>query len=256
MNSYLSGTVVKLPISFTDNDGNELQVTAAQYKIIDQNGETIKELDSFDVTEAELTIDAIYNTLQPLNLDSITVDSMHSVQIDHLRILEFQLVLDDGNTIPFDLVYLIKPRERLITGLNSFQTLNQAKLTALSIPLTEMFLEESNDMIVSAMIEAKSRICSLSLTDYNLQEIPPTKFNELPEQLKSALRKAQVAEANVIIGGGDPVEVAMSKGLKSQTIGETHETYIGGKQINSAISNAALRYLGGYVTLNKKLVRA
>lgn len=256
MNNYLSGTTVKLPVLFVDNDGNELQVTEATYRIVDQNGIEIKPTTNFVVSDAEVIVEAKYNQVATLNLAEITLENMDAVQIDHLRVLEFDLINDVGNTTPFSVSYLLSPRERLVEGLNSFQSLNFSKLTALSIPHTETFMTATNETVVAAMVEAKTRICSLNFLDYDLQQILPVDYLKLPEKLKAALKKAQVAEANVILGGGDPVEAAINQGLKSQTIGETHESYIGSKQISTTVNKATLRYLGGYISSSKKIARA
>ncbi|MDR8273745.1 hypothetical protein FPK74_20910, partial [Acinetobacter baumannii] len=96
------------------------------------------------------------------------------IEIDHLRILQFDLINRDGNTYAFDVSYLISPRERLIVGLNSFQTLNQAKLTALTMPETEVFLTEGEVRKVAALIEARQRICTLNIPSVNLRATTPS----------------------------------------------------------------------------------
>ncbi|ATI40445.1 MULTISPECIES: hypothetical protein [Acinetobacter calcoaceticus/baumannii complex] len=255
MNYYLAGTSVSLPINFVDDDGNPLEVTQGSYRIVDQNGVEIKPKAEFDVAQTKVTVEAEYNQIPALNPMEIKVEDMDSIEIDHLRILQFDLINRDGNTYAFDVSYLISPRERLIVGLNSFQTLNQAKLTALTMPETEVFLTEGEVRKVAALIEARQRICTLNIPSVNLRATTPSAYQKLSEQFKAALRKAQVAEANAILGGGDPIELALAQGLKSKTIGETHESYIGGRQLRLAVSKATLRYLSGFVSTSKVIAR-
>lgn len=255
MNYYLAGTAVTLPINFVDADGNPLQVSEGSYRIVDQDGVEIKGTTQFDIAQNKVIIEAEHNTITPIDLANVTVENMDSILIDQMRVLEFDLVDGEGNTFAYNVSYLISPRERLIIGLNSFQNLNQAKLAAMMIPETEAFLAESDVRVVAALIEARLRICTLSFRDVDLQNTVPLEYLKLPEQLKAALRKAQVAEANAILGGGDPIELAMNQGLQSKTIGETHESYFGGKQIKMAVSKAALRYLGSFVSTSKVIAR-
>ncbi|WP_354734423.1 hypothetical protein [Acinetobacter nosocomialis] len=256
MNYYLAGTAVTLPVNFIDADGNPLQVSEGAYRIVDQDGTEIKAATSFDITQSKVIVEAQFNTIQPIDLTKITAENMDAIQIDQMRVLEFDLVDSDGNSFAYNVSYMITPRERLIVGLNSFQNLNQAKLTAMTIPETDAFLAESDVRIVAALTEARLRICTLNIRDFNLQTTTPLEYQKLPEPLKAALRKAQVAEANAILGGGDPIELAMNQGLQSKTIGETHESYFSGKQIKLTVSKAALRYLGSFVSTSKVIARA
>lgn len=123
------------------------------------------------------------------------------------------------------------------------------------MPETEVFLTEGEVRKVAALIEARQRICTLNIPSVNLRATTPSAYPKLSEQFKAALRKAQVAEANAILGGGDPIELALAQGLKSKTIGETHESYIGGRQLRLAVSKATLRYLSGFVSTSKVIAR-
>lgn len=257
MNSYLSGTTVKLAVSFLDDDGNDISIIEAKYRIIDENGLLIKPYAAFETSEAEVTIAPEFNTLEPIDYDAISADQKDSVLIDRLRVLEFDLTTEDGNVIPYDITYTISPRERLITGINSFQTLNQSKLLALTIPDAETFLNEPTNKVIPALIEAQLRISMLNFTECDLSQLKPKDFEiKLTGKFKTALRKAQIAEANSILGGGDQIENAINQGLKSKTIGETHESYLGGKPLNLMVSKSALKYLSGFIKSNKSITRS
>lgn len=262
MNQYLAGTTVILPIAFEDESGNALQVSEASYRIVDQEYREIVASTQFDPTLTSLSIAAEYNSIELIDPSTITANTMDSLSVDQMRTVEFDITLADGNTIAYSVSYLLYPRERLIVGLNSFQNSQQAKLTAYSIPDVETFVQATDAQRIAALVEAKVRISRLSLTAepngmevIDFGELTPNDYNTLPERLKAALRKAQVAEANVILGGGNIVEQMRQMGLLSQTIGETHETYRQTAMPEMGISKTAYKYLSAFMITGKKLTR-
>lgn len=270
MKVYLAGTQVQLAVSFTDTDGNALSVSSATYKIVDDRSKEIQAVTSFDTTQDTLTIASELNQIASLNVDALTSEEVYEVRLNEARVVEFELTLDDGNIYPYDMVYVLVPRERLITGLNSFQSLRQAYLTALSLPGTTFWNTASEDDRVTAMIEARLRICSLQFRDVtlgqaylseekmvgDLSRLSPSEFKELTARLRKALCMAQIAEAEEILSDGGEANSARRSGLISQTIGETQDVYRSSKPIDMQVSKSALRYIGEYISLNMKVGRA
>lgn len=270
MNTYLAGTPVQLAVSFTDSDGNPLSVTSATYRIVDDNSTEIQASTSFDTTQTTLTIASELNQIAAIDLDALTYETMELARLNEARIVEFEVTLEDGNIQAFDFPYIIVPRERLITGLNSFQTLREAYLTSMSIPGTAAWTAANEDERVAAMIEARLRICTFRFEDVtvgqaylgeshlvgNLSLLPPREFKRLTPRFVKALKLAQLAEAEEILGGGDQSTLYRRNGLTSQTIGETQETYRTTAPLDMRLSKTALRYLGQYISLNKKIGRA
>lgn len=270
MNQYLAGTAVTLKVDeFVDEDGNILALQSAVYRLVDQDGNVLIEDTELDLQLPTLVIAAEYNTLPTIDLDAITSETIDAVTVNQARTVELDLVLEDGNTIGQEISYIIYPRERLITGLNSFQTLAQANLTAGSIYDVEEFTKNATTaQKVAALIEARDRIARLPFVDItlgqsylghgtpvDLNRLTPREFGALTERFKAALKKAQVAEANDILGGGDVIEQMRRQGLASQTIGETHETYRPGMPPTSSVCKAALMYLGEFLSSSKKIAR-
>lgn len=270
MKQYLAGTAVTLKVDgFYDEDGNALDVERAVYRLLDQDGKVLVTDTELDLTQDRLVIAAEYNTLPALDLDAVRAETMDAISVNQARTVEFDLTLDDGNTIGQEISYIIYPRERLIAGLNSFQTLAQANLTAGMIFNVEEFTQNATTaQKVAALVEARDRIARLSFTDItlgqsylnhstpvDLNRLTPREFGALTERFKAALRKAQVAEANDILGGGDVIEQMRRQGLASQTIGETHETYRPGMPATTSVSKAALLYLSEFLSGGKKIAR-
>lgn len=268
MNQYLAGTKVILPVEFSDDDGNPLILESVNYRVVDQEGQEIVPTTSFDTAATTLQIDSIHNQIAPLDIDSLTIENMAKVTVNAIRTVEFDVTLQDGNTIGHDLSYVLYPRERLISGINSFQTLPQAMLTASGIHDVEAFTDATPAQRVAGLVEARERICQLSFVDItwgqsylqhgqgiDLKRLAPKDFNLLSDRFKSALRKAQIAEANVVLGGGDVIEQMRQQGLSSKTIGETHETYRGTMPLNMLVSKVTMRYLSEFLVSTKKIAR-
>lgn len=270
MNTYLAGTPVKLAVSFTDSDGNPLSVLSATYRIVDDTSAEIQASTSFDPSQTTLLIASELNQIAAIDVESLTSETMDLVRLSEVRIVEFELTLEDGNIQPFDIPYALVPRERLIVGLNSFQTLRQAYLNALSVPGTTAWSTASEDQRIAAMIEARLRICSFSFQDISLGQsyiegstsigdlsrLPPKEFKRLSTRFQKALQLAQIAEAEEVLGGGDQSTLLRRNGLTSQTIGETQETYRSTAPVDMSLSKTALRHLGRYISLNKRIGRA
>lgn len=270
MKTYLAGTPVQLAVAFTDSDGNSLPVVSAAYRIVDDSSTEIQASTSFDIAQETLTIASELNQISAVDVDSLTSEQIDEVRLNEARIVEFELTLDDGNIYPVDIVYALAPRERLIAGLNSFQTLRQSYLTSMSVPSTTAWTTATEDDRVAAMIEARLRICSFNFRDVtlgqsylnedqvisDLSRLPPRDFKELTPRFRKALCLAQVAEAEEILGGGDQSSLFRRSGLVSQTIGETQETYRTSKPVDMQVSKAALRYLGPYISLSQRIGRA
>lgn len=270
MNTYLAGTPVKLAVSFTDSDGNPLSVTSATYRIVDDSSTEVQASTSFDPSLNELTIAAEFNQIASIDFDQLTSETMDLVRLNEARIVEFELTLEDGNIQPFDMPYVVVPRERLISGLNSFQSLRESYLNTMSVPGTTAWMASTEDDRVAAMIEARLRICSFQFRDVvtgqsymsegstigDLSLVTPVEFKSLSARFRKALQLAQIAEAVEILGGGDKSTSFRRSGLTSQTIGETQETYRTSAPLDLRLSKTALNYLGPYISLNQRIGRA
>lgn len=272
MNQYLAETVVNLPIAFLDDDGNELSVSKAVYRITDQDGREILPYTNFDIANNKLTIEAAHNAIVALDIDSITAANKYTTLINQLRVVEFNITLSDGNTISHDVPYIIYPRERLIAGLNSFQSISQAMIVSNSLHDVAAFLSSSTAKRIAALTEAYMRISRFEFVDsefglsnktaawfdassINLDRLSPNDFKKLSDRFRAALNKAQVIEANVIAGGGDVIERMRQSGLTSQTIGETHESYRSSAPANTILSKETLNCLSEFLVKSKRITR-
>ncbi len=276
---YLSGTDVSVVIPFADQAGNQLAVTSAKYRVTNQAG-----VELTPPTDATLETDAASVTVQiPAAKNTVAVGATREI-----RNVELYCVVG-GNTVILSQAYALTSTAPLQTGLNSFQTYSEALLTALDIPALEAWDGASEDQRIAALIDARERIVQLNFNLLNsnvnfgqdsLQYVPegqyqssyvarnslfifngnlailtPQQFMTLPERFKTALRKAQVAEADRILGG-DPYDEKRQSGLVMEQVGESRQMFRAGKALTLPVCRRALGYLSYYVTFNKRIGRS
>ena len=221
------------------------------------------------VMPTSVTIPAELNVIAALDPDSIESEDMDAVSVRELRTVEFRLKLLGGNVVLRKVVYALEPSDVLITGLNSFQTYSEAELVALSIPNMPGWDGADEQARIAALIEARLRINRLQFRDVSrgqsylggevlvgdLSLLTPREFKNLSARLRAALCKAQVAEADTLLGG-DPEFERRRSGLIHETVGESEQTWRASKPLELPISRKALSYLSGFITMSRKVGRA
>ena len=294
MNTYLSSTVVTVTIPMTDNAGNSVDVAAVSYRVVDHLGvERVAKtpLTAFLASDSTATVvvAAGINDIVPVPAD-VTAQQIDLFTVRESRTVELYLTLSaDGNIVLLNSTYALEPVNVLVPGLNSYQTYAQAELTALDIPGMTGWAGASDREKMAALVDARQHINQLNFwmmnsnvnwgqdsmnfvpegtytTPYasagnhmflfngNLGLLTPTQFNKLPVRFKTALNKAQVAEADVILGG-DPADIRRKEGLILDTIGESKQMYRSSKALDLPCSKRALRYLSQFVSFSKRLGR-
>jgi hypothetical protein len=279
MEAYLAGTAVNLTVPLQDSDGNALNVASLSYRVVDQN-----EVEKVAITAltpfvaaaivAVIPILAGVNTIAAIPLNSeITSDNLDSLNTREIRVVELRCLLASGNTVLVKASYAVESADTLLAGINSFQSLPQAELTAMNIPAIPGWVAASDREKVAAMIAARHNINKLRfaiewgqgninygtglLGHFNtgdLSQFTPVEYDALPARLKAALRLAQVAESDALLGG-DPVDVRRREGLLLESIGEVKQMFRSGKPIDLPVSKRALRYLSAFVSLSRRIGR-
>lgn len=279
MDVFLAGTGVALDVPLTDNSGNAIAVTAVQYRVIDENGNELaprQDLIGFvpEGAVATVPVTALMNTL--------ATGVMRS-----LRQVELFCTVD-GNTTLLTAAFVVAQSEVLEVGVNSFQTYAQAQFTALSLPNIPAWDTASADERLAALIEARTHIVQLSFTQLNsnvnwgqdslnyipegtyltefvgdsnmfmfngnLELLRPDQFAKLPTKFIDVLKKAQVAEANSILGG-DSVDQKRRDGLVLDTIGESKQMFRSSKPLELPVCRRALGYLSYFISFAKRIGR-
>ncbi|MCG5512854.1 hypothetical protein [Ectothiorhodospira shaposhnikovii] len=254
MNVYRNGSVVHVTIDFLNESGIPFVPTEAVYRVVDESlteivGETPIEL-APGSTSIVVAVDGEHNELGE--------DAIRSI-----RKIEVIAKTQEQNHVLLSEMYLIASANLLVPGKNSFQTYEQALMTAMDMPEMVGWEASSRDQRVGAMVEAHHRIGALKFSvafdDWqsrlttsgyiaDVRELTEAELAALSVRFLQAIRKAQVAEANVILGG-DPVADRRREGLMVDTVGESKTMFRHGKPIQLPVSSHALRYLSGYISM-------
>ena len=277
MEIYLAGTSILSRIALTDALGNRVTADSLEYQVTDETGAAViarGSLTGFTAGDEAALVDvpAEKNQLAPG-----AIRSLRRVTLFYTDPL--------GNVGVIDSAFAIQSGDTLQTGVNSFQTLDEALLNAMDIPNIPGWESATNQQKISAMVEARTRLCQLnfSLLSANawaqdsMNYVPegsrvvpypsvfnftgditwlsPEAFKGLPDYFLVALRKAQIVEASTILGG-DEAFMKRRDGVVRDVVGESEQTYRSGKVLDMAVSRASLRYLSRFINFNIRLARS
>lgn len=272
MNVFLAGTDVTLSLPLLDSDGNALAVETIEFRVTDEAGAEVlprAALVEFIAESAtvEIPVLAVNNTLG----EGVTRGA---------RFIELFCIVG-GNTVVLNGGYVIQNVDRLAVGVNSFQTYPMAIYTATDMANLPGWDAASDDARRAALMEARHHINQLSfnaLTSGNgwgqdnlnyvaegtrdgfmtdsasLDSLTPAQFMQLPERFRKALCLAQIAEADVILGG-DPIEKKRLEGLVADMVGESKQMFRPKTPLRLPVSRRALGYLSLWVSFAKKIGR-
>jgi hypothetical protein len=180
------------------------------------------------------------------------------------------LVVSAGTRGRFVTEYIIETGDVLSEGVNSFQTYASSILTSLDIANLPQWGEATKGQRISALIEARrdlARLCYRYVFDgtqtidtstvlvSDLTVLTPAQWIDLPADFKAALCRAQVIQANHLLGDND-VASKRSDGIISETIGESSTTYERGRQQVRSCCQRSSREVAKYTTPNPRLRRA
>lgn len=233
------------------HDGIDLDAASVTYSLYDGNDVELiaaTPVSDFTVgnTAVTITIDAQYH--QP------AVPSHYT----DARQLVLDVVDTDGNLTKLRHVYVLAALP--IAFMNrSYQSLALAQATAFDIPNLNAWSTATEVEQRGALIEAFNRIGRLRFnvdgtyyTDINEQT--QAQMLELPSVFLDKLRRAQVIEADVILGG-DSVAQKRLDGLLSETVGESSKMWRPGKPLTLPVSKRALSALAGYLSYGARVGR-
>lgn len=275
MNSYASGSSVTIDIGLTHEDGSSIDASSVLYALYDENDVAL-------ITEVALSTfvygDATVSILIP------GVNNVLGVgKVANSRRLSVKAVTALGDIVQFDEIYIINGNSALIYMLNSYQTIQEAELTAFTMANIDYFNSSTSSEKIVALTEAYSRLGMITYSiDYNylggtvdyitefntgasgapmsqfgrrsvivdkLNLLPNTYISLLPSVFLTKLKIAQVIEANNILGGED------DRSVVSEKIGESTTSWRQSKPLSLPVSRRALESLTGYLYYGSKLGR-
>jgi hypothetical protein len=253
---FRSGNEITVEIPLVDADEFQLVSTAVEYRVLDEIGNIVVPLSltSFAAGDniVSITVPAISNELA---LDKIR----------GLRVVDLKVTLESGQIVYIQHDYALEIESNLIVMTNSYQTLSEAKLLTLEMTDMKAWLLTKDRQRTAAMVEAFDRIGRLTFNisgsyipsdgGISLNEFLISDFNALPDLFISAVKKAQISEADIILGG-DPIHKKREDGLMSDSVGESSVMFRPGKPLLMSVSRRTLDYLAGWVSFSARMGRS
>lgn len=260
METFVAGADVTLTIPLQDVNGETVTPTAIEVVVLDEDENELARW-SHPVEgvsgEIEVLVPAAYNS-------------------PGVRTVELTLTTAAGEVTQLA-VYALRAPTRLVVLQNSFQTWGRALAEAGDMPNLLGWEGAEDFERQTALIEAFRRLIRLGylvrwpreiddmryLTEIDRRIAPQhwaTMTHEqwstwYPETFRAALRRAQIAEADQIIGG-DRIGEKRRAGIFAETIGESKMMFRMGKPLDLGVSAQALQHVTGFVDLKMTTGRA
>lgn len=255
---YKAGTSITVEIPFRSENGTPVDVESLSYKVFDENGDEViaKTVISVepDDTYVNITVPALSNTIPEGSTRA-------------MREVELSMTSPTGAILTSSVRYVLEESTALTFGINSFMSLNEAIMVGLDLADIQDWDTAVDSARESALIEAYHKIGTLvinaegamnrliygTVSYVKLDELSATELSALDSKLLAALKRAQVIQANYLLGG-DPIEQTIKAGMKSQMVGQSIDTFAS-RPVHFAVCNRALRELTGYVSFTKRVGR-
>ena len=238
MDKFLAGAPVSLTIPLQDRLGNQVAALGVEFEVLDRAG-AVKQARQAVTVSGDSVVATVTSAANEL-ADGVPRD---------LRTVKLYCQIDGGEQT-ISRSYAVEAEAILMVGVNSFQTLEEAEMTAMDIFDVGDWDVMDDDDKIRALIDARTRICGMTFNQ--LGDLTIEQYNLLPEKFKKALRLAQVADAAATLTP-DPVEEKRAKGLILDTIGETKQMFRSGRPVNSPVCKKAMDYLRDFVVTGSTL---
>lgn len=269
MQRYVAETEVKVQINVAAELGT---ITALSYRVTDENdlevvAKTALPLTALENGIATVTVAAEFNRLLGIPMG--------------YRNIELSVTGANGSSRT-SAGYIIESENPLVEPINSFVGLSAAEFLASQFTDLLGWDNASRDQRINALIRAANALRQMTFAIprsddqedevfttvvpehyesseyskfFSIESLTAGEYVRLPQAFKTALKRAQVIEANFLLGG-DPIEQVRSQGLMSQTVGESSQFYRATKPLQLLISRRAIAELRGYVVYTVRRGRA
>lgn len=248
MNTYLHGFDVSLSVSLQG-----IAATSFTYRVLDSAGAVV-------VAESAPIAVLAGTTSVPIVVPASANTLAADVYAD-IRKVELRVTAADG-TRPISELYAIEAADVLVEGVNSYQNYETAELTAMFTQPLDMWESTPRAARIAALVEARDRIGRLSFVEmdafdgvFSINDLTAVEFATLSEPLRKALKKAQLVEADYILGGS-AVDHKRDQGLMSETIGESSNMFRPGKPLDLPVTKRTARILTGHISFAARIGRA
>tara|TARA_R110000851_G_C13102760_1_gene569260 strand:- start:42167 stop:42919 length:753 start_codon:yes stop_codon:yes gene_type:complete len=250
MDIYSDASVVTVDIPYVNEDGTPVLPIVASYRVYDQDSVAI-------VSPTAITLGA-----NPVEV-TVTVDGSLNTLVDEVRILrviEVTMTNAENETSLTTYTYVVEAPETLVVGVNSYQSTEGATLLSMEIARITGWEASTARQRVAALAEAYVHMGKMNYLDegttiQTLNEYTEAELLALSTPFSKALKLAQIAQANYLLGG-DEEEKLREAGLMSKSVGESSEMFRSGKPLTLPICRRSLKFLQGYVSYGVTMGRS
>jgi hypothetical protein len=257
---FLSNRPVVITVQLTDDAGNPISVSSVEYRLSNQDDTELMTLTNLSSFEAEsdqalITIAADKNVFSGSNLRE-------------LRILDVYLTTPEG-VILRSYEYVISAEQTLVEGENSFQAYGRAVMNAGEIPRLDGWNDADKEERVKALLRARRNIGKLrfryvyddnqdiidnTLSVSSLDEATVEEYFRLPQEFREALQRAQVIEADHLLGGDARGEFRRD-GVMSMGAGEARQFFRPSKPLDGTVCTRTMKELAKWILTRKRISR-
>lgn len=258
--AYLGGQPITLSVSLLDSEGTVIPALSIEYRVINQaEVELVPKTAVVGFTvgdeQVSVTVPADKNVLQGTNTLEVRVVEVYATTASGVIKLE-------GH-------YFIESEEVLVEGVNSFQPYALSLMLSSEIPNLPGWNNATKAERIVALKRARMNIGQLrfryvfdayqnivdnTLGVADLTLATPAQYAAFPLQFKEALRRAQILEADYLLGG-DELGQFRRDGLMSMTTGEAKQFFRPIKPIEAPVCKRAMRELTKWVLSRHRLTR-
>jgi hypothetical protein len=231
MEEFASNTDVQIEVPYEYN-GNALTLTGFEYEVLDATSTVLLPRQA-DPTFSASDTSSILTIPEAINTTTAKRD---------VRLLNCYLITTAGEYIVSQ-VYLLKGNQLLLTPLtDSFMTFPQSLLTRAGMAEPQEYFDALSDELKAVALEesfnriAKCKFKVGTTTILDIKALTLSEFNALDASFLNDLRKAQIAEANLIVENS-PIRDKIRAGIISETIGESSMFF---KQSGVPVSRSGL----------------
>lgn len=262
---FMAGSDCTHAFDLVDEVGQFLNAVSYSYTLYDETGS--------QVTTGSGAVASGFYTLE------VEIAATHNQVVSDTRMGARQIVVivtdADGDTHRFTEIYLLRNQVFLKVPAESGQTVMEAMLLARGFTPALMESWNFSDEVEreAALIEAWTRISRMALDPFRREDTPADALPEvvkqarfaineltnaewllLPKHFREAVKRAQLVEAAVLLGG-DPTWERRADGLISRTVGESSEMFRSKPPIMGSLSPKATRELAGYMVQTMRIER-
>lgn len=269
LSEYESGIAVSVTVTVpTLNTGATL--TAISYSLFDNTGAAL-------VTDQTVPTGDVSNGTLPITIAS-GHNTLATSPAKEVREVKVTFTDDNADTYSAEVRYIVRAGDKLIKLANSFGSLNELLLAKSDMAFLTDLDALTTETFQANAIEAWRRLSRLNFRykiidssadqlSYlqqhrdgyvyikDITQLTTDEYNSLPDDMKTALMRAQLVETAEIVAG-DPFTEKRDAGIVSETVGESKMFFNNRPPLKFPVSRKSLKELEGYFYWDNRIARA